>query len=100
MRPLSVRPVLMARRVIRLSVMVSTVAIAIRTYSGSGHGKRVRAAVHCQRDLRIHPRIKPFLGVEQVGLGTHVARLRIETEGEAGHLADERLTVKARRLDD
>ena len=97
-RPLSVRPVLMASRVMRLSVMVSTKlpspsepTAAAGTVSASG----------CRlRDLGIHSRVKPFLRVGQIDLGTHVARLGVEPQGEAGYTADERLTVEARGLDD
>ena len=45
-------------------------------------------------------RIKLFLGIGQVDLGAACCGLGIETPGEAGYLADERLTVEARRLDD
>jgi hypothetical protein len=52
-RPLSVRPVLTARRDAIVSDGVHEVAVAIRTYSRDGYGKRIGASVHFQRDLRI-----------------------------------------------
>src|SRR5260221_108534 len=73
--------------------------VAVAIYSRGRYGKCVRAQVHFQRDLRIRARVKPFVRVGQVDLGTHVARLGIETEREAGYVADEWLTVEASRLD-
>src|SRR4030081_229845 len=79
---------------------VDEVAVAIRTYGRGGYGKRIGAPVHFQRDLRIRAWIKLFLRNGQVNLGTHVAGLGIETQGEEGLLAGERFTVEARRPDD
>ena len=79
---------------------VHEVAVAIRTYGRGGYRERIGALVHFQRDVRIGARVKPLVGVGQVDLGTHVAGLGIEAQGEAGYLADERLAVKAGRLDD
>src|SRR5260221_10544531 len=56
--------------------------------------------VHFQRDLRIHAWIKPFLGVGEIDFGAHIARLWIQTQGEAGYGTDERLTLEAVWLDD
>src|SRR5580700_3899070 len=83
-----------------VSDAVDELAISIRTDGRRGDGQRIRVTVHFQRDLRIGTRVKPLIGVGQVNLGTHIAGLRIETEGETSYLADERLTVEARGLDD
>src|SRR6202043_2209032 len=79
---------------------VDETAGAVRLDRRSRQSERVEPPVHFQRNLGIGARIKPFVGVRQVNLGTHVAGLGIETQGEAGYPAHERLTVEPSRLDD